>query len=631
MNKKIAIIAPDLELYETATDVITENAIRGKVYDAEVFHAELQGAVKKAQELRANGVKIFISRGGTGQALASAGLHVPIIFMPISPADMLELMVEAKKKSDEIAVICMSDYMYASSAEANRILGAHSRLYKADTVEEIEVFVQQAVEDGAKVIIGSKRVVLCAERAGVDAMVIQTSPKVITAALDEATKMLSEWYYQSRMDSRNKELLDSIPQGIILLDEEGSLESVNLIAAEMFDLNNPTSREAFYQQVIKPILPMTDARHDGEVLEWKKERYIYQIRPYEIESKIAGSIICIQSFNRYQSMDNKARKNLAKSGLKASYHFDDILTENQNTLHCIDTCKKYSKLDSTILILGESGSGKELIAQSIHNESLRSNMPFVAINCAALQEDLLESELFGYVEGAFTGSKRGGHIGVFEMAQRGTLFLDEIGDISLKMQSKLLRVLEERQIIRVGGEQFIPIDVRIICATNRDLLELVQQGKFRSDLYYRINVLQVILPPLRGRKEDIPLLLKHFLLHFSKTMRLPMATLSAGALDLFVRYPWPGNIRELRNIAERIAVSCAGQNVSAAEADSVLSGYSRESIDVEPHVHADAGTSLRDHEKELILKTLDSFNGNKKKTCEALGISYSTLWRKLNQ
>ena len=238
----------------------------------------------------------------------------------------------------------------------------------------------------------------------------------------------------------------------------------------------------------------------------------------------------------------------------AKYDFSCIVGKSLAICNCIDRAQKISKIDKPTLITGESGTGKELFAQSIHNASSRCNQPFFALNCAALPPSLLESELFGYADGAFTGAKKGGHSGLFEQANGGTFFLDEIGELSLDLQAKLLRVLEEREIMRVGSGEIVSINVRILSATNRDLRSLVKEGKFRQDLYYRLNTLEISIPSLKERPDDIPLLIHHFL----EQEGLHDITVSPEAMDFFMRFSWEGNVRELRNCIEYMANICDG-------------------------------------------------------------------------
>jgi two-component system response regulator HydG len=283
----------------------------------------------------------------------------------------------------------------------------------------------------------------------------------------------------------------------------------------------------------------------------------------------------------------------------------------------IEQAKRVARTNATLLITGESGTGKELVARMIHRESLRVRAPFVPVNCAGLTESIIESELFGHVKGAFTGAVRAKQ-GKFELADTGTLFLDEIGEIPLNVQVKLLRVLQEREVERVGGEEPVRIDVRLVCATHRDLDELVKEGKFREDLYYRIKVIVLRLPALRERPEDIPELVEHFRALANERNRREVQAFTQAALDRLMAYSWPGNVRELENVVEQAVVLATGEAVDADGLPEEITGIP-------------VGSTLAETEKELILETLRKTGGNKTQAAKLLGIGVRTLYRKLEE
>jgi two-component system response regulator HydG len=295
----------------------------------------------------------------------------------------------------------------------------------------------------------------------------------------------------------------------------------------------------------------------------------------------------------------------------------------------IDMVAMIAPSEATILITGESGTGKELIAQSIHFNSNRRDHPLVIVNCAALTETLLESELFGHEKGAFTGADKRRE-GRFVQAHKGTIFLDEIGEMSPMMQAKLLRAIQEREIQRVGSDDTIRVDVRILAATNRNLEDDVAEGRFREDLYYRLNVVTVNAPPLRNRQDDIPLLAQHFLEKYSEKNRKQVKGFSPLAMDMLLKYDWPGNVRELENAVERAVILLAGDHISEKEMTlNITQSYSEECdwVAVQP-VNAEP-RPLEEIEKEAILAALDASGGNKSKTARRLGINRKTLHKKL--
>jgi transcriptional regulator with PAS, ATPase and Fis domain len=292
--------------------------------------------------------------------------------------------------------------------------------------------------------------------------------------------------------------------------------------------------------------------------------------------------------------------------------------------------RKYAELDSTtVLILGETGTGKELFAHSIHNESPRAKGPFVAINCAALPENLLESELFGYAEGAFTGARRGGKIGLFEMAHMGTIFLDEIGDMPLNLQSRLLRVIQEKEVMRIGDDRVIPVDVRIIASTNRNLEEDIEKGAFRRDLFYRLNVLKLIIPPLRERKEDIPLLVDLFVEKYSSRLGKKVNGITQKARDLLMNLDYSGNVRELKGVIERAVAFAESEYIK--EADLGISNQAAKQNDAISRDIFKGNFTLKEIEIMAIREALAKTRNNISEAARLLGVDRTTIWRKIKE
>ncbi len=297
---------------------------------------------------------------------------------------------------------------------------------------------------------------------------------------------------------------------------------------------------------------------------------------------------------------------------------DPIVGHSEALRNVLDLCTRVAASNATVLLLGETGTGKELSAKAIHNASRRREKPFVAINCAALPETLLESELFGHEAGAFTGAV-GQKLGRFELADGGTIFLDEIGDLAASIQIKLLRVLQEREFVRVGGTKTVACDVRIIAATNRDLRKAIGEGTFREDLYYRLNVFPITLPPLRERREDIPLLVEHFIARSSVELNMPKPTLSDQAMAMLAGYHWPGNIRELQNVIERAVLLADGQTIQLPHLPREVTGDSPS-----PSV-PEGSSSLWGYEKAMIVKALQENKWNQSRAARTLGISRDNL------
>lgn len=333
--------------------------------------------------------------------------------------------------------------------------------------------------------------------------------------------------------------------------------------------------------------------------------------------KLASRVRTVElQVERYETLLGELRGQL--------YTFDDILSNNPVILSLIAQARRIASSSATVFIMGESGTGKELFAQAIHAASHKNKGPFVAINCGAIPRDLIESELFGYEEGAFSGARKKGKPGKFELASGGTLFLDEVGELPLESQAKLLRVLEERKIDRLGGTTPLPVEFRLITATNCDLFTLAKSGKFRSDLYYRINEFPIEIPPLRSRPEDIPLLARHFLAEISVREQLPMLKISDDALQILTHHDWPGNVRELRNLMRQMTWKTQGQTIAPHHLPATLNkGRSRTAI---------SGTleeQLHQAERNAILSALQAAEGNRALASRLLGIHRTALYKKL--
>lgn len=320
---------------------------------------------------------------------------------------------------------------------------------------------------------------------------------------------------------------------------------------------------------------------------------------------------------------------IIKNEFSSFFSIPNVIGCSRVWTNIMEKAKRVAPLKTTVLILGESGTGKELLARAIHHMSPRSKNPFIAINCAAVPKDLIENEIFGHEKGAFTGANEIKH-GKFELADKGTIFLDEIGDMSLTLQSKLLRVLQESEFERVGGTKTIKVDVRIIAASNKDLQKETEKGNFREDLFYRLNVFPIILPPLRERLEDIPLLAKHFLSIFCKEMNKNILGLSPDAERILCNNEWKGNVRELRNVIERAVILC---DSSYIQPENINFSYEKSDDKFESAIplHKVVETTVKSVEKTRIQKALIESKGNKTKAAELLGISYKTLLTKIKE
>jgi PAS domain S-box-containing protein len=424
-------------------------------------------------------------------------------------------------------------------------------------------------------------------------------------------------------------IVTSISDGLLMLDGKGIVTFINPTGARILNINaaealgKHISTLVDFRPVVLKVLETGQGYTDKEfVIETKRGilHFVKTAIPLKnARGELEGVIDIFREIKRVRQLVTKM------VGATAQFTFADIVGNSPAMKECVRLAKIAANSAATVLIQGESGTGKELIAQAIHNSSLRSEGPFVAINCGAIPRDLVESELFGYEDGAFTGAKQGGRPGKFELAHGGTIFLDEIGEMPLDIQVKLLRVLQEKRITRVGGQRYLDIDVRVIAATNRDVAQEVKEGNFRHDLYYRLNVLPIYVPPLRERLEDIAPLLDCLLAKMCQQLDVGPKRFSPVALARIMAYEWPGNVRELENVVERAVNICESDLIGAEYLSRPLGEKEK------PAQSAWGPLSLRDAEKRIIQETLTKTSGNISKTAKLLGIGRNTLYSKLKE
>jgi transcriptional regulator with PAS, ATPase and Fis domain len=378
-------------------------------------------------------------------------------------------------------------------------------------------------------------------------------------------------------------------------------------------------------EAVKKGEPVTEA-----IRSFGKTKIVYTSVPITVGNVNTGSVIVFWDISKLQDYEHTIRSKLMYKGFRTKYTFKDILHQSKIMEKCVKIAEKYSAYDSSILIEGPSGVGKELFAQSIHSAGPRRNGPFVAVNCAALAKSIIESELFGYAEGAFTGSKKGGRQGMFELAHGGTIFLDEISELPIDVQGQLLRVLQEREVIRLGDNKVTPLDIRIISATNRDLRTMTGEGLFRSDLLYRLNTLTLQIPSLNQRREDIVPLADFFLAAYAGRYKKQFSGFTRPALDYLVSYDYRGSVRELKGLIERAVILSEGRVIDADVF--IPETTARPPADVPPEPSAPpAPPGLRELSDRYILQIYEAENRSITKASLVLQVNRTTLWRRLKQ
>lgn len=425
-------------------------------------------------------------------------------------------------------------------------------------------------------------------------------------------------------------LLNSMNKAVVSTDILGNIDKYNSKFKEIFNIDDNKLNKANIFEIldfIKTPSKMDFEKYKTGIFYYKKEgrnlKGIYNISKISVKNKLKGYVI--------DFIENKeAIKNYNKINKDYKITLDNIIGNSEIMEHTKQKALIAAKSNSTVLINGESGTGKELFARAIHNHSERTDYPFVAVNCAAIPDNLLESELFGYEEGAFTGAKKGGKLGKFELAHNGSIFLDEIGDMSLHLQAKLLRVLQERELDKIGGKSNVSVDVRVIAATNKDLEEMVQKGTFREDLYYRLKVIPITLPSLRQRKDDISLLMDYMIKEYAHKLNKDVIGMEQSVRHTLINYKWPGNVRELQNVIEySINMSTSALLTLDIIPDNVKNKTPNIKNDNEDEIK-----TLEELEKNEIIKAINKFKNYKKDkelVAKALGISRATLYRKLER
>ncbi len=625
------------------------NAVRNHAarYDMtlQIHLATMEDAIVIAKQYIDEGIEVILGGGATGTLLRSTLSH-PVVTIARTDGDVLRACVKAKEKHEYIGV---TSYLWAPEVMAffSFLLGIPIYPITFKSTAELVEGISKAVQDGVTCIVGGGICKELAETYGIEGVTVVPSAQAIGRALEEACVIARTQRQEKEKAARLEHILDSSMDGIISVDNKGNIDAINNVAAQLLDV---TRKSAVNMPLPKDVVPFNlelalanRSEEKGRLHKVRGQDFLVSMRPVRLDNlsdSISGAVIKLSLASDIRTLNKKIYGQSAKKYFCTRYTLEDLHGSSKLMTNVKARARLYARTDASLLIQGETGTGKEVLAQSIHTLSSRANMPFVAINCAALPETLLESELFGYDEGAFTGAKRGGKDGLFVLAQGGTLFLDEISDISPALQARLLRVLEEKEIMRVGGKQTIAIDVRIISAAYKDLRYGATDYTFRPDLYYRLAGLTLHLPPLRQRLEDIEAIAKG-LLHREG---LHEHMLSPHAIDLLQGYTWPGNVRELASLLQRYALLRGDTIADDALLKDLLEELS--SFAVQPPIcknteslcsvqesHIMENMNLKDamenYEQQCITKALHESQYNKKIAAEKLGISANTLWRKL--
>lgn len=609
-----------------ATPIIQEYQTRA---DIEVIEATFEDAVNIAQELEHNtSIDAFISAGANAAMLRQT-LETPVATIKADAYDVLLALYRAKRISNKVGLITYGTTVQELDTTKD-LLKIEITQLAYTTMAEARQCVRDLIQQGHEVIVGSSFIVEAAELAGCCG-ILSYSPSSIRQAFDAAMELARISRMEIDRFNQINGVLSSLKDALLAVDQNNRITAINPAMEQV--LNLPAGE--IYGRLLDDIAPELSLRavlqegriEQGQIMRFRRQEWIATRSPILQGQALAGATILLQSSQTIQEADTSLRTQRRRQHPTARYQFEDLIGNSPAFTRSITSARRFAATDLTLLLHGESGSGKELFAQAIHNASLRAGKPFIAVNCAAFPESLLESELFGYEDGAFTGSRRGGKRGLFEAAHTGTLFLDEIGDMPLILQTRLLRVLQEREIVRLGGVIPIPVDVRIIVATHQALRQMIEEGSFRQDLFYRINTLQLNLPALRDRPSDILLLAQDML---SACLRRMGSTLTAAPLlqplkNSLQKYHWPGNVRELENMCERMAVYfCQFNHINHVD----YAGLAHDCPEIFHPAHTpEPPVPIEERIRQAMLE----LDNNRQAVAQRLGISRTTLWRLLNK
>ena len=639
----LLFVVPYPELMEQVKEVVANHPEREKV------NADVQALrVDEIPDIPAGTYDAIIARGYTAQkTLTKYSETTPTIRVHISGYDIIRSVYECREKYHPKKIaICGLDESLSEAASVCKILGVEANVYAPVRNQDLPQVLNKAIEDGCDALVSGYSANLLAGKMGLNSVVIQTGAAALSQAMNEAIYTVERIRHERVISQMYKTIIYSSDAGLLYVDREGIIRVRNHVARQMN--GNVSIMGKPLKMVISWLEPlfysvMKNGKVETRLISIPGSKITVSVKcsPVIANNELSGVVFNLTDVTQIQELESQIRRKLSERGLKARYTFDQIIHKSKEIDRVIQLAGRYAASDSNVIIIGETGTGKELFAQSIHNASKRKNGPFVAVNCAALPENLLESELFGYVEGAFTGTSKGGKMGLFEQAHGGTLFLDEVGEISMAIQTKLLRVLQERQVRRIGDNKVINVDVRIISATNKSIRKMADVGQFRRDLVYRLDVLRLFLPPLREREADVELLFVNQLQGMAKRNGQLPVKIEAGVFPLLCQYPFFGNIRELRNIAERVFVLHEGDIINAHDVHEAL--YPAD-LDMDPSFAISTGTGLAEltetqeqnsenflGEEERLRQALKISGGNKGKAAKLLGIDRSTLWRRMKK
>jgi propionate catabolism operon transcriptional regulator len=619
------------QIREFALPVVAEFVGRA---DIEVVDGTFGDALATARDRIERGlVDAFVSAGSNASILR-AGLEAPVATIQLGGFDLMQALIKARRISSRVGVV-MYGQTIPELDEVKDLLNIEVSQYAYQTPDDARQRFEMLRRAGFDVIVGSSLVVELAEQAGLHGL-LAYSLASIRNGFEDALELARVARLEAGRYEQLNGVLHNLQEAVLAVDRDNCIIAANPPMQQLLGRGSARllgrSLDAAQPELSLQATLESGLEERALVQRFAQRDWVVNRTPIREHGEIVGAALTLYDARAIQQADTSLRMQHGRRQSAARHRFDSLIGQSPAFLRAVRTAQRFAGNDLTVLIAGESGAGKELFAQAIHNGSARAGRPFVAINCAAFPEALLESELFGYEEGAFTGSRRGGKRGLFETAHTGTLFLDEIGDMPLHLQTRLLRVLQEREITRLGATAPIPVDVRVIAATHQPLDQMIRERRFRQDLYYRINTLRLGLPALRERPEDVALLAEALLggclrrLGVAFDARRALAPLRAR----LEAHAWPGNVRELENLCERLAVFLSQFERLEAVCWDELPHECPEIFAADPLPAAAAGGADASPRARLA-EVLAAHGGHRRNAARELGVSRSTLWRWLRE
>jgi transcriptional regulator with PAS, ATPase and Fis domain len=633
----LVMVSPDPEITRVVKDVYSKLEL-----DYHLVEASFEDAVDlvRPYENQSEEPVVVIARGATGYMIRDM-TSLPVALIRLTQFDLIVAFWEAARSHRAVAYVgykpAQEEYEFGT---LERMFDLTIGTYWFESTSEVPEQVRAAKRDGFSLVVGGKVVVNAAREEGLQAVFVGAQRESVLEGIYRAQDIMKFREKNEELTYWLRACVDLSLTGLIALEPSGEIKLINKLAQSTLglgaeqavgcDIRNLVGNEPGFLRIIEQERPYLN-----QLVQLRGQALLVNKVPLRLGRRKLGTLLSLQSADKIRRLEEKVRTELRTKGFQARYTFADIRGSSPVMRNAVERACSYAQVDSTVLIYGETGTGKELFAQAIHNASLRKTGPFVAVNCAALPPSLLESELFGYVEGAFTGAKRGGKPGLFELAHGGTVFLDEISELPLELQGRLLRVLQEKEVMRVGGTAYVPIDVRVIAATNRLLSRLVEAGRFRQDLLYRIDVLRLNLPPLRARGVEIIELFAYLLTQRGRDASVLLE--DPMLQSQLLAYNWPGNVREMENLVDRLDVLW-GQGTPTDTLKALITelGCSEVKWSEDAPLNTMNTITIRpgtldEMEAQIIGHVLEQPNMTQKEAAHILGISRTTLWKKVRK